>query len=62
MASLPCRDCGRPIQVPQGYTTAWHGDCLQSVRLAWMDATELEREQLLTVANRIKAGKPPPGR
>lgn len=54
MPTLPCRDCQRPIQVPKGFDTAWHGDCLASIRLAWMDANEQEREDLMQVAARIQ--------
>lgn len=57
MATLPCRDCKRPIQVPRGYTTAWHGDCLASIRIAWMDANEQERSQLREAANQITRNK-----
>lgn len=53
MPSLPCRDCGRPIQVPAGYTTAWHGDCLAAIRLAWIEANHHEREELRKIAARI---------
>lgn len=53
MPTIPCRDCQRPIQVPRGFTTAWHGDCLAALRLAWMDATAQEREQLQAMAARI---------
>ena len=53
MPSLPCRDCGRLIQVPKGFDTAWHGDCLASIRLAWMEADAYEREQLRAIAAQI---------
>ena len=59
MATIPCLDCGRPIQVPKGYARAWHADCLAAVRLAWMDATEQEGELLMNVAARITTKQKP---
>ena len=60
MPALPCRDCGRPIQVPRGITTAYHGDCLESLREAWKDASPHEREQLRVIAAQITARRAAP--
>jgi hypothetical protein len=57
MATLPCLDCGRLIQVPRGYARAWHADCIAAIRLAWMDATEQEKEPLIKVAARVTREK-----
>jgi hypothetical protein len=57
MATLPCLDCGRLIQVPRGYDRAWHADGIAAVRLAWMDATEQEGQLLMNVAARVTREK-----
>ena len=57
MATLPCLDCGRPIQVPKGYARAWHADCIAAIRLAWMDADDQGNEPLMNVAARVTREK-----